>query len=93
MLVPLHQVNYVITNRPPAAASTIASSRRRSRSGIRGASALPSAMPGSEPTSKEASARYEKSMANAKVRQKAEASVSNPVAIDRDESPRGTVTN
>jgi hypothetical protein len=42
---------------------------------------------------KEASARYEKSMADAKVRHKAEASVSNPLAIDREEGPEGTVTN
>ena len=41
----------------------------------------------------EASARYEKSMADAKVRHKAEASVSNPLAIDREEGPEGTVTN
>lgn len=42
---------------------------------------------------KEASARYEKSMADARVRQKAEASVSNPLAIDGEEGPEGTVTN
>ena len=42
---------------------------------------------------KEASARYEKSMANAKVRQNAEASVSNPLAIDGEEAAEGTVTN
>ena len=42
---------------------------------------------------KEASARYETSMADAKVRHKAEASVSNPLAIDREEGPEGTVTN
>jgi hypothetical protein len=42
---------------------------------------------------KEASARYEKSMADAKVRHKAEASVSNPLAIDGEERPEGTVTN
>ena len=42
---------------------------------------------------KEASARYEKSTADAKVRHKAEASVSNPLAIDREEGPEGTVTN
>jgi integrase len=42
---------------------------------------------------KEASARYEKSMADAKVRHKAEAGVSNPLAIDREEGPEGTVTN
>jgi len=41
---------------------------------------------------KEASARYEKSMADAKVRHKAEAGVSNPLAIDREEGPEGTVT-
>ena len=42
---------------------------------------------------KEASARYEKSMADAKVRHKAEAGVSNPLAIDREEGPEGTVTD
>ena len=42
---------------------------------------------------KEASARYEKSMADAKVRHKAEASVSNPLAIDGRETPEGTVGN
>src|ERR1700692_3828122 len=42
---------------------------------------------------KAASPRYEKSMADAKVRHKAEASVSNPLAIDREEGPEGTVTN
>jgi integrase len=42
---------------------------------------------------KEASARYEKSMADAKVRQKAEASVSNPLAIDGEEAAEETVTN
>ena len=42
---------------------------------------------------KEASARYEKSIADAKVRHKAEASVSNPLAIDGEEGPEGTVTN
>jgi hypothetical protein len=42
---------------------------------------------------KEASARYEKSMADAKVRHKAEADVSNPLAIDAEEGPEGTVTN
>jgi hypothetical protein len=42
---------------------------------------------------KEASARYEKSMADAKVRHKADASVSNPLAIDGEEGPEGTVTN
>ena len=42
---------------------------------------------------KEASARYEKSMTDARVRQKAEASVSNPLAIDGQEGPEGTVTN
>jgi integrase len=42
---------------------------------------------------KEASARYEKSMADAKVRHKAEAGVSNPLAIDGGKGPEGTVTN
>ena len=42
---------------------------------------------------KEASARYEKSMADAKVRHKAEASVGNPLAIDGEEGPERTVTN
>jgi integrase len=42
---------------------------------------------------KQASARYEKSMAEARVRHKAEASVSNPLAIDGEEGPEGTVTN
>ena len=42
---------------------------------------------------KEASARYEKSMADARVRHKTEASVSNPLAIDGEEGPEGTVTN
>ncbi len=42
---------------------------------------------------KEASARYEKSMADARVRQKAEAGVSNPLVIDGDDGPEGTVTN
>ena len=42
---------------------------------------------------KEASARYEKSMADAKVRHKAETRVSNPLAIDGEEGPEGTVTN
>jgi hypothetical protein len=41
---------------------------------------------------KEASARYEKSMADARVRHKMEASVSNPLAIDEEEGPEGTVT-
>jgi integrase len=41
----------------------------------------------------EASARYEKSMADVKVRHKAEAGVSNPLAIDREEGPEGTVTD
>src|SRR6266481_5541468 len=35
---------------------------------------------------KEASARYEKSMADARVRHKTEASVSNPLAIDGEEA-------
>jgi len=42
---------------------------------------------------KKASARYEKSMADARVRHKAETSVSNPLAIDGEEGPEGTVTN
>lgn len=42
---------------------------------------------------KEASERYEKSMADARIRQKAEASVSNPLAIEPEEGPKGTVTN
>ena len=42
---------------------------------------------------KEASARYEKSMADARVRHRTEASVSNPLAIDGEEGPEGTVTN
>jgi integrase len=42
---------------------------------------------------KEASARYEKSMADARVRHKAKASVSNPLAIDREEGQEGSVTN
>jgi integrase len=42
---------------------------------------------------KEASARYEKSMADAKVRHKAKADVSNPLAIGGKEGPEGTVTN
>jgi hypothetical protein len=42
---------------------------------------------------KEASARYEKSMADAGVRHKAEASVSNPLAIDGEERRKGSVTN
>jgi integrase len=37
---------------------------------------------------KEASARYEKSMADAKVRHKAEAGVSNPLAIDGKKDPK-----
>ena len=42
---------------------------------------------------KDASVRYEKSMADAKVRHKAKAGVSNPLAIDREEEPEETVTN
>ena len=42
---------------------------------------------------KEASARYEKSMADARVRHKAEAAVSNPLAIKGEEELEGTVTN
>jgi hypothetical protein len=42
---------------------------------------------------KEASARYEKSMADARVRHKAEAGVSNPLAINAEEGSEGTVTN
>jgi hypothetical protein len=42
---------------------------------------------------KEASARYEKSMADARVRHNTEASVSNPLAIDGEEAPEGTVNN
>lgn len=39
---------------------------------------------------KETSARYEKSMAEAKVRHKAEAGVSNPLAIDGEEGQKET---
>jgi hypothetical protein len=42
---------------------------------------------------KEASARYEKSMADASLRHNTEAGVSNPLAIDGEEGPEGTVTN
>jgi hypothetical protein len=42
---------------------------------------------------KEASTRYEKSMADVRVHHKAEAVVSNPSAIDGEEGPEGTVTN
>jgi hypothetical protein len=42
---------------------------------------------------KEASASYEKSIADAKIRHKAKANVSNPLAIDREEMPEGSVTN
>ena len=47
-----------------------------------------SSLPVLSPTGrgKEASARHEKSMADAKVRHKAEASVSNPLAIDGGKS-------
>ena len=43
---------------------------------------------------KEASARYEKSMADARARHnKTEASVSDPLAIDAEQGPEGTVSN
>ena len=44
---------------------------------------------------KEASARCEKSMGDAKVRHnhKGHARISNPLAIDREEGPEGTVTD
>jgi len=43
---------------------------------------------------KEASARYEKSMADARARHhKTETSVSNPLAIDWERGPEGTVGN
>ena len=42
---------------------------------------------------KEASARYEKSMADARVRHQTEASVSNPLAIDGEQGPEGMVSN
>lgn len=42
---------------------------------------------------KEASERYEKSMADARVRQEAKVDVSNPLAVDGAEGQAGTVTN
>jgi hypothetical protein len=60
--------------------------RRATKRGSRASVQLP------RPRGKEASARYEKSMADAKVRHKADTSVSNPLAIDGGEGPGGTVT-
>jgi hypothetical protein len=47
----------------------------------------------SQAAGKEASARYEKSMADARARQKVEAGVSNPLAIEGAEELEETVTN